>query len=249
MHNRLVRLSSILIAAAIGALSILSAGALPTRAAVTLPPGDDAVVTKVVDGDTIQVKIAGKKYTVRYIGMDTPETVKPGTPVQCFGKEASAFNRKLVNGKKVRLVKDVSETDKYGRLLRYVYLADGRMVNEELLKGGYAQVSTYPPDVLHVDQFLELQRAAREAGAGLWSKCAAAEPTATPEPVVAPAPETAPAASAPCDCAGPDLDCKDFGTQASAQACWDFCGGSAGGPDPHRLDGNDKDGRVCESLP
>jgi micrococcal nuclease len=213
----------------------------PSQAAA-LPPGQDPTVTRIVYGDTIEVKIGARKYTVRYIGVDTPETVKPNTPVQYYGKEASAYNKSLVNGKTVRLVKDVSETDKYARLLRYVYLQDGRMVNELLLQGGYAQVATYPPDVLHVDRFLELQRKAREAGVGLWGKCAGGGSAA------AAAATAVPADRAPCDCAGPDLDCKDFTTQKEVQACWDFCGGKVGGANPHRLDGNDKDGIVCESL-
>jgi micrococcal nuclease len=217
-------------------------------AAATLPPGQDATVVRAVDGDTIEVKIAGRSHTVRYIGVDTPETVKPATPVQCYGKEASAYNKTLVAGKAVRLVKDVSESDRYGRLLRYVYLADGRMVNELLLQGGYAQVSTYPPDVRHVDGFLELQRAARDAGAGLWGKCSApaatAAATATPKPAA-----QAPAGDTPCHCGPPDLDCGDFDTEAEAQACWDFCGGQIDGPNPHKLDGKDNDGDVCESLP
>jgi micrococcal nuclease len=179
----------------------------------------------IVDGDTIEVKIGTRKHTVRYIGVDTPTL--------CYAKETLAYHKSLVNGKTIRLVKDVSETDKYGRLLRYVYLQDGRMVNELLLEGGYAHLSTLPPDVLHVDRFLALQRKARESSAGLWSACAGAGMAATGD--------------APCDCAGPDLDCEDFTTQKAAQACWDFCGGEADGPNPHRLDGNDKDGVVCES--
>jgi len=145
----------------------------PPAAASPAPSGVRAQVARVVDGDTIRVRIEGqgtKEYAVRYIGMDTPETVKPNTPVQCFGREAKRRNEELVKGKTVVLEKDVSETDRYGRLLRYVY-ADGRMVNAALVEEGYAQVATYPPDVKHQELFLRLQRQAREAGRGLWSAC------------------------------------------------------------------------------
>lgn len=121
-------------------------------------------VIRVIDGDTI--KIEGDK-VVRYIGIDTPETVHPSKPVQCYGKEASDKNRELVEGKEIKLEKDVSETDKYSRLLRYVWLGD-MMVNEYLVREGYAQSSTYPPDVKYQDRFLEAQRRAREEKKGLW---------------------------------------------------------------------------------
>lgn len=122
-------------------------------------------VIQVVDGDTI--KIEGRM-KVRYIGINTPETVDFNKPVECYGQEASNKNKELVSGKTVELEKDVSETDKYGRLLRYVWLGD-TLINEYLVREGYAQVSTYPPDVKYQDIFLEAQRLAREEGKGLWS--------------------------------------------------------------------------------
>lgn len=133
---------------------------------------ESATVLETVDGDTIKVSISGKDYKVRYIGVDTPETVDPRRPVGCFGKEAHDENEKVVKGKTVILVKDVSETDKFGRLLRYVYLADsGLFVNEYLVREGYAKVATFPPDVRFVDQFLSSQKEARESKRGLWGKC------------------------------------------------------------------------------
>lgn len=140
----------------------------------------EARVVRVVDGDTIEVDINGAAYKVRYIGMDTPETVNPSEPIECFGKEASNKNKELVEGKVVRLEKDVSETDRYGRLLRYVWVGDV-MVNAELVRLGYAQVATYPPDVKYQDLFLQLQRDARADGLGFWSECASA-PTPTNSP-------------------------------------------------------------------
>jgi len=130
----------------------------------------------VVDGDTIEVLMSGTTYKVRYIGVDTPETVDPRRPVGCYGREASERNRQLVEGKTVGLEKDVSETDKYERLLRYVWL-DGEMVNAVLVREGYAMASTYPPDVKYQDLFLSLQGEARDAGLGLWG------PACIPTPV------------------------------------------------------------------
>ena len=128
----------------------------------------EAQVVQVVDGDTIKVEVEGTVYTVRYIGIDTPETVHPSKPVEWMGPEASEANKRLVEGQTVYLEEDVSETDRYGRLLCYVFLADGLFVNAELLRSGYAQVSTYPPDVRYQDLFLEMQQEAREAERGLW---------------------------------------------------------------------------------
>jgi len=129
-----------------------------------------AQVVRVIDGDTIVVLINGLEYRVRYIGINTPETVDPRKPVECFGREASQRNRELVEEKTVELEKDVSETDQYGRLLRYVWV-DGEMVNAVLVSEGYAMVVTYPPDVKYQELFLELQRQALAEGQGLWSAC------------------------------------------------------------------------------
>jgi micrococcal nuclease len=112
---------------------------------------------------------------VRYIGVDTPETVDPRRPVGCFGREASERNRQLVEGKTVALEKDISETDDFGRLLRYIW-ADGEMVNATLVREGYAVASTYPPDVKYQELFRSLQRQAMDAGLGLWGP-ACASPT------------------------------------------------------------------------
>jgi micrococcal nuclease len=145
----------------------------------------------VVDGDTIKVAIGSQEYTLRYIGIDTPETVRPDSPVEWMGPEATAANETLVAGKTVYLEKDVSETDRYGRLLRYVYLADGTMVNAELVRQGYAQSSAYPPDVKHQELLDRAEREAREAGRGLW---APRDDEQSPEPG---AEGTVPAATTP----------------------------------------------------
>lgn len=146
------------------------------------PPGyETATVTRVVDGDTIEATVTeitpgpaagqtqvGQTYDIRLIGIDTPESVKPGTPVECFAKEASAATKALLEGQEVRLVKDVEEADRYDRLLRYVYLGD-EMANARLVTNGYAHAYTYPPNVRHADLFVQLEREAREGERGLWS--------------------------------------------------------------------------------
>jgi micrococcal nuclease len=129
-------------------------------------------VTRVVDGDTIHVLLNGTDERLRYIGMDTPEDVKPGRPVQRMSLEAAAENSRLVAGKVVILEKDVSERDHFGRLLRYVWLHAGdqwTMVGLQLVVEGYAQVDTFPPDVRYVDRFVAAERVARQHQLGLWA--------------------------------------------------------------------------------
>ena len=130
-----------------------------------------ATVARVVDGDTIRVRLdGGREERVRYIGIDTPESVKPGTPVQCFAKKASHFNDSLVSGREVTLRTDAEQRDRYGRLLAYVYTG-GRFVNRELVARGYARTLTIPPNVAHAAELRHLARRARAAGRGLWSRC------------------------------------------------------------------------------
>ena len=135
--------------------------------------GANATVVRVVDGDTVQVDIDGQREKLRLIGIDTPETVKPDTPVQCYGPEASAFtNQLLPEGTAVRIERDVEARDDYGRLLGYVYRADdGLFVNLEIVAQGYASLLTFPPNVAHVDEFVAAARAAERANLGLWSAC------------------------------------------------------------------------------
>jgi micrococcal nuclease len=129
-----------------------------------------AQVVRVVDGDTIVVRLGGREERVRYIGVDTPESVKPQTPVQCFAERASAFNARLVEGREVRLEQDVEARDRYGRLLAYVR-AGGVFVNAALVRRGYARPLTVPPNVRYADRFARLASQARAAGTGLWSAC------------------------------------------------------------------------------
>jgi micrococcal nuclease len=127
----------------------------------------EGMVVRVVDGDTIHVRLGDRVQKVRYIGMNTPEVHHPTKGEEPGGREASEVNRQLVAGKTVRLELDVQERDRYGRLLAYVWVGDV-MVNAELVRLGYAQVMTIPPNVRHQQTFVKLQREAREAGRGLW---------------------------------------------------------------------------------
>ncbi|GAB4262533.1 MAG: hypothetical protein Kow00122_18940 [Thermoleophilia bacterium] len=127
-----------------------------------------AELVRVVDGDTIVVRLAGgRKERVRYLGIDTPETVHPQKPVEWMGAEATAENSRLLGSGPLRLVTDVEKRDRYGRLLAYVW-AGPVFVNWELVRNGYAYVSTVPPNVRFVKEFVGAQRAARAAGLGLW---------------------------------------------------------------------------------
>lgn len=125
-------------------------------------------VVRIVDGDTIIVKMGSKNERVRLIGVNTPESVKPNTAVEKYGKEASKFTKKLLEKQKVRLEFDVQQRDKYSRLLAYVYLTNGKMVNKILLQEGYAQVMTVPPNVKYQKEFVKLQKNARKEKKGLW---------------------------------------------------------------------------------
>jgi micrococcal nuclease len=138
-------------------------------------------VVKVIDGDTIHVRLADRIEKVRYIGMNAPELYHPTLGEQPGGREAAQANRKLVEGQTVRLELDVQERDRYGRLLAYVYIG-ATMVNAELVAQGYAQVMTIPPNVKHQDLFLKLQRQARALQLGLWKDAGPAPPGSAPSP-------------------------------------------------------------------
>ncbi len=128
-------------------------------------------VVRAVDGDTLEVAIdGGPTETVRLIGVDTPETVKPNAPVQCFGPRASAFEHRTVEGRRVRLLTGVEPRDYYGRLLAYVWV-DGRLLEAELLRRGLARVLTFHPNDRFAHRFELIAQKASEAGKGLWNAC------------------------------------------------------------------------------
>lgn len=195
--------------------------------------GPEALVARVVDGDTIDVVLQGRTERVRLIGIDTPESVDPRQPVQCFALEASAFAARRLQGRTVELEFDVERRDRYGRLLAYVWLGD-ELFNRTLVRRGFAQVYTFPPNVRYVERLLAAQRKARAESAGLWGAC----PLEPDEPAPGQAPSGCdPNYSGACiPPYPPDLDCGDV-------AARDF---SSTGSDPHGFDG-DGDGIACES--
>jgi endonuclease YncB( thermonuclease family) len=210
------------------------------------------LVTSVVDGDTIKVNIDGVTKTLRLIGIDTPETVDPRKPVQCFGVEASNRTKQLLLNKKVRLEADPTqgELDKYNRLLRYVYLEDGTSFNKKMISDGYAYEYTYNTPYKYHAEFKKAQIDAKNSKLGLWADDACTTQTTTPPPT-----NTAPPVVPPSDatetstynCSSDTYNCVNFKTHAEAQAVYDYCFSKVG-KDIHKLDGSDKDGVACESL-
>ena len=217
-------------------------------------------VSRVVDGDTVEVSPAIDGVSdVRLIGVDTPETYGGTEP---FGEQASAFTKETLSGQRVALEFDVERIDSYGRILAYVYLPDGSMFNEILVRQGYAQAATFPPNVRYTDRFLTAQREAREANRGLWGLsdnqlCQLAdrgngigggcentpsEPESAPEPEPSQSPGSGGGGIPPVPSDG-DYNCSDFATQAQAQQVLE-----QDPSDPHNLDG-EGDGVPCESLP
>jgi micrococcal nuclease len=209
----------------------------PTGATRTQEPehvGEPAVVTRVIDGDTVEVEFEGETLDIRLIGIDTPETVDPSEPVECYGPAASRFTTRMLEGQEVQLEFDIELLDRYDRTLAYVWLGD-ELFNEVLVARGFAQVSTYPPNVKYVDRFLAAQREARSNISGAWGPGCEVKETAgggggggkNCDPsysgaCIAPYP--------------PDLDCGDVSATNFAVT----------GSDPHGFDG-DRDGVGCES--
>ncbi len=210
-----------------------------------LPAGEDATITRHVDGDTIYVSGLG---SVRLIGIDTPETKDPRTVVECFGKEASNHIAALLPiGTRVRVVYDVQRTDRYNRALAYLYRSsDALFINAAMIIEGYAAAYRYPPDVANADWFAALDRQARNANVGLWAACGGID---TPASGAGSGATTTTAAATPSgtNCspsypgvcippAPPDLDCGDVPYKRFVVLA----------PDPHNFDGN-ADGIGCIS--
>ena len=158
---------------AVLSMTIACGSATGTTSGSQTAPQGTATVTRVVDGDTLVVKIGGRSESVRMIGIDTPESVKRDTPVECFGREAAARTRELLpEGSTVRLMRDVEERDDYGRLLVYVYRAgDGMFINLALVSDGFAEAKSYPPNVARNDELKQAASEAKAARRGLWGAC------------------------------------------------------------------------------
>jgi micrococcal nuclease len=170
-----MRRALVLLAVSVAALAVAFAPGRGDDGADADAAASVVRVLRIVDGDTIRVSFGGRSEPVRYIGIDTPESKRPGTPVQCFARRAAAENARLVRGERVRLVFDVERRDRFGRLLAYVYrVRDGAFVNAALVRGGFARTLTIPPNVRFAERFAALAREARRAGRGLWSACASA---------------------------------------------------------------------------
>ena len=248
-------------------------GAAPTMWTSRVPSGTEPVtLIEITDGDTIRVDVDGREEPVRFILIDAPETRHPNNPPECFGQEATAYLSWMLSlGGDLYLETDVSDRDRFGRLLRYVWLdfGDGEvyLVNEALVRAGYAAFSTFPPDVKYVDEIREAGQFAREHGYGLWSSCITdgegdtnelsgiqaihAEPETEVDPVQTgsePLPEqvviTDPASAFGCESSYPDVCIPPPPPDLD---CGDV---NSGGftvypPDPHRFDG-DFDGIGCE---
>ncbi|TFJ93163.1 nuclease [Lentibacillus salicampi] len=218
-----------------------------------------ATVTRVVDGDTIEINLNGKTEDVRLLLVDTPETVHPSEPVQPYGPEASQFAKNKLSGKKVRIEYDGPKRDKYDRLLSYLWV-DGKNFNKMLLRQGLARYAyVFDPPYTHSDTFMKAQNKAKSEGKGIWSRNnyvtsdgfnyqeqkQTENTTANNES--SSSSTSSGSSRLKYNPNGPDRDCGDFDTQQEAQDFYESAGGP--GSDPHRLDGNDDDGVVCETLP
>jgi micrococcal nuclease len=169
-------ISVVLAAGAAGVALVVGLGLAGTGGSASIdgPPGTASVV-EIIDGDTLVVDLGRSDERVRLIGIDTPESVDPDRPDECFGAEASRRLAELVPpGAAVRLERDVEARDQYDRLLAYVYRADDDLfVNLAQVSGGYAETLTYPPNIAHTADFERAERQARTAGVGLWTACGA----------------------------------------------------------------------------
>lgn len=217
-------------------------------------PTTEATVVRVVDGDTIVVAYGGEQYKVRYIGMDAPETKDPNSSIEFMGPQATTANTALVDGKTVYLEKDVSEVDRYDRLLRYVWLTDGTawtLVNLELVRQGVAIAKSYPPDIRYDDLYRAADTDAQLSGLGLYGATPAPAATATPKPTAKPTAKPTPNPTAkpkaapkchpsydPCLPIVADLNCPAVREMGKAPV-------HVIGPDDYRLDAN-HDGLGCE---
>ena len=222
-------------------------------------------VVRVIDGDTVKIKFNDKEENIRLIGIDTPETVHPSKPVQCFGVEASNIAKKILEGKQIKIEFDETQgqRDKYKRLLGYIFLADGTNFNKKMIKDGYAYEYTYNSSYKYQTEFKEAQKYAQENKLGLWADGVCEEEeisttqenqsadntpitdNTTDEPIII-IEEKTNQNNTNCECSSNIYNCSDFKTHNEAQTIYECCGGV--NSDIHKLD-KDKDGSACETLP
>jgi len=204
------------------------------------------LVTKVIDGDTLMIKINNKEESVRLIGIDTPETVDPRKTVQCFGKEASQKMKELIENKMVKLEADLTQTDrdKYNRLLRYIYLEDGTLINKKLIEEGFGFEYTYQLPYKFQTEFKTAQKMAEENNLGMWADGACPTPTVKViTPIISRVPTEKPIQTIQsssvfaCDCS---KACTKINNCEEAYYQLNNCGCS--------VRDNDGDGVPCESL-
>jgi micrococcal nuclease len=198
--------------------------------------GPVALVSRVVDGDTVEVRLHGQVRSVRLIGVDTPETVAPGQPVECYGAPASRYTTRILEGERVHLEFDEERNDHYGRLLAYVW-SESTLFNRRLVARGLATVAIYPPNDKYEARLITSEERALAANRGLWDACAQGQRRSRNQGGTAPR-------RGPCDsnymgaCVArypPDLDCPEVSATRFESV----------GDDPHGFDG-DHDGVACE---
>jgi|Napbiome12C3dose_1001474.scaffolds.fasta_scaffold00001_72 micrococcal nuclease len=229
----------------------------PTPTVENSPKKDkqEAKVVKVIDGDTLDASFNGKTERIRFIGVNTPETVDPRKPVECFGERASVVAKENLSGETIWLESDSSQSDrdKYNRLLRYVWTDDATVdFGKVMIATGFAYEYTYDTPYKYQKEYKQAQKEAEQSKKGLWADGAC--PIATAKPVATPTqttnnPVTISSGSCKYSCTSPDRDCSDFSTHTEAQAFFNCCGFTTT-YDPMRLDSvGVGDGVACESLP
>lgn len=217
---------------------------------------EEGVVSRVVDGDTLEVNVGEKLMKIRVIGINTPETVDPRKSVECFGEQASAEAKKMLLNQKVYLEADSTQgdRDKYNRYLRFVWLENNNVdYGKQMIANGFAFEYTYGTPYKYQVEYKSAQQSAEAGKKGLWADeaCVVAEietPAPSPKAKTVPSNSVNNGSTSGKSCSGPDLDCADFSTHAQAQAFFDGCGFTATN-DPMKLDGTGvDDGVACESL-
>ena len=227
-------------------------------------------VTRVIDGDTIEISIDGKTEKVRFIGVDTPETVDPRKTVQCFGEKASKVTKDALTNQTVWLESDSTQgdRDKYSRLLRYVWTDDGTVdFGKVLIATGFAYEYTYNTPYKYQSSYKQSQSEAEQGKKGLWAdgacpvtstvtksptavptKVTTVKPTSTPTKTTTTSTSTSTSGGCKYSCSGPDRDCSDFSSHTEAQTFFNCCGFTAEN-DPMKLDSTGVgDGIACESI-